>query len=71
MSKISKEMLAILENPVSARKIHEVASTDGHAFVEDLRGNRYVVFTRRGARKLRFTVTMRAAPVPWWKRKLF
>lgn len=67
MVQLSKEMQAILQNTEAAVKVHAVAMTDGYAFVEDLEGRRYVIFTRRGARHLRFKQTLKQ-PLPWWKR---
>lgn len=68
MAKISKSMEAILRNPQSARDIHKVAMTDGHAVVQDNAGNKYVVFTRNGARGIRLTETRKKKAPSFWQR---
>lgn len=68
MAKISKEMEAILRNPQSARDIHRVAMTDGHAVVKDNEGNRYVVFTRNGARGIRLKETRKKSSPSFWQK---
>lgn len=42
MAQLSEEMQAILQNTEAAVKVHDVAMTDGYAFVEDLEGRGYV-----------------------------